>query len=110
MLEYDYQDLREKSETIEIKQYNLWRHDFTRRTNRQNKSVGLDGMLGEIEFHGDVIVTSLTAEPETIHELETSIRRLIKRESDWSFFRCFRKPENFEPYDAGLLMIYSHWV
>ncbi len=54
---------------------------------------------------GDVIVASLTAEPETIEELETAIQRFIKRESDWSVFRSFRKSENFEPYDAGLLVI-----
>jgi hypothetical protein len=54
---------------------------------------------------GDVMVASLTAEPETIEELETAIQRFIKRESNWSFFRSFRKSENFEPYDAGLLVI-----
>ena len=54
---------------------------------------------------GDVIVAALTAEPETIEELETAIQRFIKRESDWSVFRSFRKGENFEPYDAGLLVI-----
>ncbi len=54
---------------------------------------------------GDVIIASLTAEPETVEELETSIQRFIERESDWSFFRSFRKSENFEPYDAGLLVI-----
>jgi hypothetical protein len=54
---------------------------------------------------GDVIVASLSAEPETIEELETTIQRFIKRESDWSFFRSFGKYENFEPWDAGLLVI-----
>jgi hypothetical protein len=54
---------------------------------------------------GDVMVASLTAEPETVEELETAIQRFIERESDWSFFRSFRKSENFEPYDAGLLVI-----
>jgi hypothetical protein len=54
---------------------------------------------------GDVMVASLTAEPETVEELETAIQRFIKRESDWSFFRSFRKGENFEPYDAGLLVV-----
>ena len=54
---------------------------------------------------GDVIVASLAAEPETIQELETAIQRFIKCESDWSFSRSFRKYENFEPYDAGLLVI-----
>ena len=54
---------------------------------------------------GDVLVAALTAEPESIEELETATQRFIKRESDWSFFRLFRKSENFEPYDAGLLVI-----
>lgn len=54
---------------------------------------------------GDVIVASLTAEPETIEELEGAIQRFIRRESEKSFFSWFRKGENFEPYDAGLLVI-----
>jgi hypothetical protein len=54
---------------------------------------------------GDILVASLAAEPETIEELETAVERYIKRESDWSVFRSFRKSENFEPYDAGLLVI-----
>ncbi len=54
---------------------------------------------------GDVIIASLTAEPDTIEELETAIQRFIKRESDWTFFRSFRKHENFESWDAGLLVI-----
>lgn len=54
---------------------------------------------------GDVLVASLTFEPETIKELETAIQRFIPQESDWSFFRFFRKYENFEPYDAELLVI-----
>ncbi len=54
---------------------------------------------------GDVLVASLTAEPETIEELEIATQRFIKRESDWSIFRGFKKYEDFEPYDAGLLVI-----
>lgn len=54
---------------------------------------------------GDVLVASLTAEPETIEELEIAIQRFIKRESDWSIFRNFKKREDFESYDAGLLVI-----
>ena len=68
-------------------------------TNTQTISGDIHGSFG------DVIVASLTAEPETIGELETSTQRFIKHESDWSFFRIFRKYENFEPYDAGLLVI-----
>ncbi len=54
---------------------------------------------------GDVLVASLTAEPETIEELEIATQRFIKRESDWSIFRNFKKREDFESYDAGLLVI-----
>ncbi len=60
------------------------------------------------EMHGsfgDVLAISLCAEPETVEELETSVERFIKRESDWSVFRSFRTYENFEPWDAGLLVI-----
>lgn len=54
---------------------------------------------------GDVLVASLTAEPETIEELEAAVERFVVRESDWSVFRSFRKGEDFEPYDAGILVI-----
>ncbi len=54
---------------------------------------------------GDVIVASLTAEPETVEELEFAAQRFIERESDWSVFRFFKKHEDFEPWDAGLLVI-----
>ena len=61
---------------------------------------------GEIHgSFGDVLVTSLTAEPETIEELETALQRFIKRESDWSPFRLFKKHADFELYDAGILVI-----
>ena len=62
-------------------------------TNSQTISGDIHGSFG------DVIVAALTAEPET------ATQRFIKRESDWSLFRSFRKYENFEPYDAGLLVI-----
>ena len=60
------------------------------------------------EMHGsfgDVLIASLTAEPETVEELEIATERFIKRESAWSFFRSFRKYENFSLHDAGLLVI-----
>ena len=59
----------------------------------------LHGSLGEF------LVAALTAEPETIEELETAVERFVKRESDWSFFRSFKNHEDFESYDAGLLVI-----
>ena len=54
---------------------------------------------------GDVLVASLTAEPDTVAELEAAIERFVRRESDRSFFSWFRKYEDFELYDAGLLVI-----
>ncbi len=54
---------------------------------------------------GDYLIAALTAEPETIEELEVAVQRFFERDSDWSYFRSFRKSENFEPYDAGLLVI-----
>lgn len=49
-LEYDYPALMRQAERIEKTRDNLWRHNSTRRTNRQNKKLDLDGMLGEMEF------------------------------------------------------------
>jgi len=60
------------------------------------------------ELHGsfgDLIVAALTAEPGTIEEFETALERFVEPESDWSPFRAFRLSEDFEPYDAGLLVI-----
>lgn len=51
-LDYDYQNLMKKSQTIEISENNLWRHDSMRYSNRQNEKLDLDGMLGEIKFGG----------------------------------------------------------
>lgn len=56
-------------------------------------------------FFGDALVAALTAEPETIEELESALQRFIERESDWSPFRMFRGHEDFEPYDAGIVII-----
>lgn len=44
---------------------------------------------------GELLVASLTAEPETIAELETALVRFIKPESDWSVFRSFKNHEDF---------------
>jgi hypothetical protein len=40
---------------------------------------------------GDILVAALAAEPETVAELEAAVERFIERESDKSFFSCFRK-------------------
>jgi len=60
------------------------------------------------EVHGatsERLVAALSAEPETIGELEAALERFVKRESDWSPFAGFAKHENLEPYDAGILVI-----
>lgn len=49
-LEYDYKKLSELAFNVEILEQNIWRHNFTRRTNRHDKNLDLDGLLGEITF------------------------------------------------------------
>lgn len=49
---YDHLTLMKQAESIEKLKDGLWRHNFTRHTNRQGKKLNLDGMLGEIEFAG----------------------------------------------------------
>lgn len=52
-LEYDYQSLMKTAEAVETVSDKLWKHESSRRSNRQNKNFDLDGMLGEIEFQSD---------------------------------------------------------
>lgn len=47
---YDYAKLMKDSEGVKIAVNNLWRHDSVRLSNRRNKNLELDGMLGEIEY------------------------------------------------------------
>lgn len=54
---------------------------------------------------GDALVAALTAEPETVEELGLALARFIKPQSDLSPFAWFREGENFEPYDAGVVVI-----
>ncbi len=49
-LEYDYQTLAKRAETVKVSSTNIWRHGFSRRSNRQDNKYDLDGLLGEIEF------------------------------------------------------------
>jgi CRISPR-associated endoribonuclease Cas6 len=49
-LEYDYQTLAKQSENVKTTSANMWRHGFSRRSNRQDNKYDLDGLLGEIEF------------------------------------------------------------
>jgi hypothetical protein len=54
---------------------------------------------------GDSVIASLSAEPESIHELELALTRFQKPVSDWSALASLRTGENFEPYDAGIMII-----
>ncbi len=52
-LDFDYQSLIDLAKDIEIKENTLWRHNSTRRTNRHNTKLDLDGILGEVKFYGN---------------------------------------------------------
>ena len=52
-LGYDYQILMKTAETVPTVSDKLWKHALSRRSNRQNKTFDLDGMLGEIDFQHD---------------------------------------------------------
>jgi hypothetical protein len=54
---------------------------------------------------GDAVIAALSAEPETIHELELALARFIKPNEGWSTFASLYGGENFEPYDAGIVIV-----
>lgn len=61
-------------------------------------------------IHGSVAdscVAALSAEPETIAELEAALARYIRPEPDSHAFACFRGSSEIdsEPWDAGLVII-----
>jgi hypothetical protein len=56
-------------------------------------------------FVADVVIAALSAEPETIAELEVALDRYIKRLDDRRPFDSFDASENFEPWDAGLVIV-----
>jgi len=60
------------------------------------------------DLHGsmtDPLIATLTAEPETIAEFETSLQRFVKSDSDWPTLHGFKDNEDLEPYDAGIVAI-----
>ncbi len=60
------------------------------------------------DLHGSMtepLIAALTAEPETIAEFESAVCRYVKSESDWPLLRGFKKYEDLEPYDAGIVAI-----
>ena len=54
---------------------------------------------------GDAVIASLSAEPETIHELELALARFHRPIEGWSALASLRPGENFEPYDAGIMIV-----
>src|SRR5438309_526313 len=56
-------------------------------------------------FAADAVIAALSAEPETISELEAALERFIKRLDDRRPFDSFNTGENFEPWDAGLVIV-----
>ncbi len=53
----------------------------------------------------DRVVAALSAEPETIEELDRAIERFHFRDDDKSFLAWFSSGIRDEPYDAGLVVI-----
>jgi hypothetical protein len=56
-------------------------------------------------YFGDALVAALAAEPETVKELGAALARFIKPVSDGSPFERFKEGGDFEPYDAGVVVI-----
>lgn len=53
----------------------------------------------------DRVIAALSAEPETIEELDAAIERFCKRTDDRSFLAWFEPGMDDEPYDAGIVVI-----
>ena len=59
-------------------------------------------------IHGsvaDAVIASLSAEPETIAELEAALDRFCKRHDDHSPFDLFAPGEDTHPWDAGVVIV-----
>ena len=54
---------------------------------------------------GDAVVAALSAEPETIAELETALERFIKRLDDQKPFSSFDAGANDQAWDAGIVIV-----
>lgn len=75
-------------------------------TIRLNISDAERAINGEVHgSFGEMVVAALTAEPETIDELGLALTRFIESLSDSSPFAWWQKGENFEPDDAGVVVI-----
>ncbi|RPI24150.1 MAG: hypothetical protein EHM61_17895, partial [Acidobacteria bacterium] len=61
----------------------------------------------EADGHGsfaEYVVAALSAEPETIEELDAALERFIERDAE-SFFCCFWPATDYAYHDAGLLIV-----
>jgi hypothetical protein len=54
---------------------------------------------------GDAVIAALSAEPETIHELELALARFVKPSAGSSLLSWLHGGGNFEPYDAGVVIV-----
>jgi hypothetical protein len=54
---------------------------------------------------GDAVIAALSAEPETIHELAVALARFVKPIGKYSSIGSLHAGENFEPYDAGIVIV-----
>src|SRR4030095_4289836 len=54
---------------------------------------------------GDRMIAALSAQPETIHELILALARFEKPTADESMLAWFDSGENFDSYDAGLVIV-----
>lgn len=66
---------------------------------------------GKREIFGDChaavaesAIAALSADPETIEELDSALERFVKPD-EWSFFRIFRDGGDDRPHDAGIVII-----
>ncbi len=60
------------------------------------------------EVHGnmsDAVVASLSAEPQTIRELESALSRFARPSTEHSPFANFRTGQDLEPFDAGIVIV-----
>ena len=73
---------------------------------RFNISDRYQGISGDL--HGSLtepLIAALTAEPETIAEYESALRRYVGTELGSPPLQFFRRHEDLEPYDAGIVAI-----
>jgi hypothetical protein len=57
------------------------------------------------ESYARMLVASLTAEPESIGELEQAIHRFVTPESDWPALHFLGRGEDIEPFGDGVLAV-----